>query len=301
MIERKSINLMSAVKDILRPLYHQSCRIGHQAIRSAFNALRAVLGPRRFLKLIGVIRGNLNTTIEVAGFQLEAGNPIPFYRAETLLTKEPDTICWIDEFVSEGDVFYDVGANVGVFSLYAARKGAQVIAFEPFAENYAILNRNIHLNGMDEQITALNLAVHNETVVSHLNLSGLQPGKAGHSFQQPIGSDGKPYAPTGTQAVIGVDLDSFIVMFSPQKPNFVKIDIDGNDHLVARGMERLFRDRCLRGIAIELNIDERREDQEIIGWIESFGFERLNDRRFVNQAYIDMGIQSRNHFFKRIG
>ena len=40
------------------------------------------------------------------------------WRADTVLTKELDTIGWIDEF-DEGSVFWDIGANVGVYSLYA--------------------------------------------------------------------------------------------------------------------------------------------------------------------------------------
>lgn len=44
---------------------------------------------------------------------------LPIYRAQTLLTKEPDTIEWIDTFQKD-DVLWDIGANVGVYSLYAA-------------------------------------------------------------------------------------------------------------------------------------------------------------------------------------
>src|ERR1044071_9834964 len=39
------------------------------------------------------------------------------WRADTYATKEPDTIAWIDQFVQEGDVLYDVGANIGLYSL----------------------------------------------------------------------------------------------------------------------------------------------------------------------------------------
>ena len=57
-------------------------------------------------------------------------------RAMSALTKQPATIEWIDSF-SPGSVFWDVGANVGVYALYAARRGdAKVVAFEPAAVNF---------------------------------------------------------------------------------------------------------------------------------------------------------------------
>src|SRR5689334_19678778 len=67
------------------------------------------------------------------------------WRAETLLSKEPETIRWIDSF-SPGSVFWDIGANIGTFSLYAGLgHDISVVAFEPAAANYYVLSRNIQL------------------------------------------------------------------------------------------------------------------------------------------------------------
>src|ERR1051325_5936164 len=70
-------------------------------------------------------------------------------RALTILTKQPATIQWIDSFLPNS-VFWDVGANVGVYTLYAARRGAaQVVAFEPAAVNYFLLAAHCEANGLD--------------------------------------------------------------------------------------------------------------------------------------------------------
>ena len=70
---------------------------------------------------------------------------IPEWRAKTLLTKEPETIEWINGF-NKTDIFWDIGANVGVYSLYAALRGLSVLAFEPSPSNYYLLSRNIEIN-----------------------------------------------------------------------------------------------------------------------------------------------------------
>jgi hypothetical protein len=76
-------------------------------------------------------------------------NGATLWRVESLFSKEPDTIEWIGGF-AEGDTLLDIGANVGMYSIFAARtRGARVFAFEPESQNYAILNRNIHLTGFE--------------------------------------------------------------------------------------------------------------------------------------------------------
>src|SRR2546430_338970 len=96
--------------------------------------------------------------------------PISFYasaprlisRARSILSKEPDMIRWIDSF-PENSVFWDIGANVGVFSLYAAaRNHARVLAFEPLAANFHILSKNVQLNPFGQTITAYCVALSRE-------------------------------------------------------------------------------------------------------------------------------------------
>lgn len=70
------------------------------------------------------------------------------WRVDSLFEKEPITIQWIGELAA-GEVLVDVGANVGMYTIWAAKtRGARVFAFEPEAQNYALLNRNIVLNNL---------------------------------------------------------------------------------------------------------------------------------------------------------
>jgi predicted RNA methylase len=76
-------------------------------------------------------------------------------RARSILSKEPDSLTWIDS-MHPGSVFWDIGANVGVLTLYAATRGdLRVWAFEPAAVNYYNLVANCELNGLERQVRCL--------------------------------------------------------------------------------------------------------------------------------------------------
>jgi len=66
-------------------------------------------------------------------------------------------------------VLWDVGANVGIYTLYAAQREVTVCAFEPLAANYYVLNRNIQLNGLSGRICAYCLAFSGEARLGVLN------------------------------------------------------------------------------------------------------------------------------------
>ena len=111
-----------------------------------------------------------------------APTPILRWRAVHALSKEPETIDWIDQFNAD-DVLWDIGANIGVFSLYAAvERSCTVLAFEPSAGNYVVLTRNIQTNGLTDRVTAYALALSGETRLGVLNLDAPDFGTALNEF-----------------------------------------------------------------------------------------------------------------------
>ena len=81
-------------------------------------------------------------------FKMIVETEIEKWRHDTFWEKEPETIAWIDD-MEPGEVLYDVGANVGVYALYAASRGIKVVAIEPVFENFSRLMQNIELNGFN--------------------------------------------------------------------------------------------------------------------------------------------------------
>ena len=98
------------------------------------------------------------------------------FRVQTLFSKEPDTIQWISTF-EDGGTFIDVGANVGMYTIWVAMQRAmRVLAFEPEAQNYALLNRNILLNNLGSRVAAYCLALGDEERFTMLNVSDTRIG-----------------------------------------------------------------------------------------------------------------------------
>ena len=102
----------------------------------------------------------------------------------------------MDRYLQSRRRAFDIGANVGVFSLYAAlHRDCRVYAFEPESKNYACLNKNILLNGLGRRVKALNVALHDRTEVQFLNLHDLASGSALHSVGEPIDQCGTIFKP----------------------------------------------------------------------------------------------------------
>lgn len=85
--------------------------------------------------------------VRVDNMKFYCPRPVDVWRAYTLYEKEPETLEWIDGF-EPNSVFWDIGANVGVYTLYAGVRGHLVYAFEPHAEHFAVLSRNMKANNV---------------------------------------------------------------------------------------------------------------------------------------------------------
>jgi hypothetical protein len=97
-----------------------------------------------------IVNTSMDQTRSVSHNGLELKFTVPNrlcrWRADTFSSKEPETLEWIDEIPS-GAILWDIGANVGIYSVYAAKaRGCKVIAFEPSVFNLELLARNIFIN-----------------------------------------------------------------------------------------------------------------------------------------------------------
>ena len=169
----------------------------------------------------------------------------------------------------------DVGANIGLYSLYAASKGHSVLAFEPQSHNYSLLNSNIVLNNFQDKIIAYPVCIHSESKLSILHLSDADFGSAHNSFQRRQDQYGNPLGQTIPQGSISISLNSLLDNYA-SRDIFLKIDVDGNEDFVIQGAVELLSSNSLKGILVELDL--HRSDYKLI-------LDSILDSGFVLDAY----------------
>lgn len=193
------------------------------------------------------------------------------WRVDSLFEKEPITIEWIGGLAA-GEVLVDVGANVGMYTIWAAKtRGARVFAFEPEAQNYALLNRNIAMNGVDGQVKAYCVALSDAGGYSELHLSDLRPGGSCHSLGERVDFKHEPMNPKYSQGCVAARLDDLVTAGAVPMPHYIKIDVDGFEPKVIAGSRNVLADRTLRSLLIETN-QNLADHRQMVGELQSLGF-----------------------------
>lgn len=206
---------------------------------------------------------------------IHADSDIEFVMRAHSCRKEPETVDWISTFIQAGDVVYDIGANIGAYSLLIDRQYAgkcQVFAFEPGFANFAQLNRNIHLNRA-AGIIPLNIALHDETAMGEFTYRELSTGSALHSLDA---SQALSAERVYTQPMPTFRLDDFAATFMLPPPNHIKLDVDGVELAILHGADRLISDPALRSVLVEI-CGTTVDDDPIATWLAEHGF-RLHAR-----------------------
>jgi FkbM family methyltransferase len=187
--------------------------------------------------------------------------------------KEPRTVRWLEANTAKYRVFYDIGANVGAYSLIAAStaEDMKVFAFEPSFSTYGSLVRNTLLNRLEHRVHTYPIALSNHTGESRFHMSSMASGAAEHSVDRPIDMYGKVFTPMAVYGVLTFEMDAFRSMFGLPCPEFLKIDVDGNEVEVLRGAAQTLSDTTLRSILVEVR-EESDMDSSIRELLAKYNF-----------------------------
>lgn len=181
-------------------------------------------------------------SVSVAGTEVVLWSPTPRIRSRnrTIATKEPLTIKWLAR-LPVGSVLWDVGANIGLYSVLAAKLGARVVAIEPSSFNVEALTRNISLNEVEEQVILVPLPIsHVGRQVSQLALATMELGDSQNLFHSLKRDTGALLTPRATYRIPGLPLDEIATLFGIPWPTHLKIDVDGNEPDIIASAERIF-------------------------------------------------------------
>jgi FkbM family methyltransferase len=226
------------------------------------------------------------------------------WRINTFWDKEPETLLWIESFedrvgnnwfsaCNRKVMFFDIGANIGLYSLYAATlyPDLLIIAVEPQLENFQSLLANIKANNFSNIVPVY------AGICARTCIAGFKPleqgaGSAGGQITS-LANTGDTEAAIDTSRIGSIAKEKLLVVFRDKRlkkimvydmdlfctlvgyPTFFKMDIDGGEYEAISSMERLFRHENLDSMLIEFTRDAR--IQKAVNNIFSCGFTAQNE------------------------
>jgi len=222
--------------------------------------------PERTVREVEVLDGE-------SRFRFRCQNYTEFARCMKMFIKEPGTCEWIKTQVEPGDVFYDIGANIGVYTVLAAQRvgaAGKVYAFEPHSATFARLLETISTNNLSMLVTPCNFALHERQGFYPFRYDSKE---AGSSQSQLIAQVSNPRDGNGFQASelkFSASLDSLMDVEAFLPPDHVKIDVDGNELLILQGMHTILtKGRRLKSIQVEINPNQR---SGIMAFMQAHGY-----------------------------
>lgn len=195
-----------------------------------------------------------------------------YLRAKTFFTKEKGTIAWLRTTLRPDDVFLDIGANMGLYSIFAARQissEGHVYACEPHLPTTAKLIENAARNDVADRLSVISAAIAPEEGFTPFQYKRWRSGSSGSQLFVP----GAPVLerPVGTELKLGISVDALVARGVIRRPNLIKIDTDGIELQILEGMRGLLTgEHPPRTIQVEMQPVQR---EEMIAFMGECGYE----------------------------
>lgn len=209
-------------------------------------------GTYCYQKIIEILMNDVKT-IKHDEHEIKFGIPngLNKYRVDSFSTKEPDTLKWID-LLPENSVLWDVGANIGLYSIYAAKvRNCEVLAFEPSVFNLELLARNIYYNDLQMKVTIIPLALSDKKGKNIFKMSSITWGGALSTFGEDFDQNGNMLNDVFEYSTVGVSMTEAVNVLDIPLPQHIKIDVDGIEHLILGGGEYVLSK--VDSVMIEIN------------------------------------------------
>ena len=233
-------------------------------------------------------------------------NQLVEWRVDTFHTKEPETLEWIDTFDKSGDfIFWDIGANIGLYSIYNSlkHKKSQTISFEPSTSNLRVLSRNISINNLFDRIKIFTAPLTKEENKFLIMKEGeFQEGGALNSFGENFDFEGKKFSSKMNYQIYGTNINYLIDNKILDIPDYIKIDVDGIEHLILEGGNKYLSNKKIKSLSIEINENFTEQHEKVIEIMKKNDFKILHKKHsedlFKNDPY-NKFIRIFNYIFIR--
>ena len=223
------------------------------------------------------------------------------WRIDNFLINEPETIKWIDNFKDNKNlIFWDVGANIGVYTLYSLvrHENLKVVSFEPSLANATVLTRNISINNFSNRFFYCGLPLTNNKLKTQKYIEAFfNEGSSGSTFGVNYTHGGKLIKENNTYFTPGISIDNLIENNIFPQPNYIKIDVDGIEHLILQGGEAFLKNPNLIGLSVELDKSFKEQYESSVDILQKSGFKLVSRDISTTTAEDNTTF---NHIFEKI-
>jgi FkbM family methyltransferase len=206
-------------------------------------------------------------------YRFRCETPYEVWRARTMLEKEEGTVRWIRGSVRPGDVFYDIGANIGLYTLLAGKRvgpSGMLYAFEPHVANVQSLLHNVSQNGLASHVKVMSCALGEQEGFLDFNYYAPQPGTSMSQLGDTRDSDDRQFQPVFAEYKYAATIDRLIAQGHIRPADHIKIDVDGNELLIVRGMRGLLSSsNPPKTVQVEIN---PRHKQQLYQFMNELGY-----------------------------
>jgi FkbM family methyltransferase len=213
-------------------------------------------------------------------------NSITKWRVDNLFTLEPETLDWISGFNKKDKIiFWDIGANIGLYSIYNSLKNtnSQTISFEPSTSNLRVLSRNISINNLQNKIKIFPIALTNKKNKFLFMKEGqFIEGGALNSFGENYNFEGKNFISKMNYTTFGTNINFLIDNNILEIPDYIKIDVDGIEHLILEGGDKYLRNKKIKSISIEINENFFEQYKKVLNIMKMSKFKMLHKKQNEN-------------------
>ena len=223
-------------------------------------------------------------------------NLLTEYRVDTFFTKEPETLKWIDNFENKNkSIFWDIGSNIGLFSIYNSikNKNFTTISFEPSTSNLRVLCRNVFLNNFEKKIKIFPMPLTNKKNCFLMMSEGsFLEGGALNSFGETFNFEGKKFNSKMRYTTIGTSLNYLVESKILEVPDYIKIDVDGNEHIILEGANKFLSNKKIKSLSIEINENFSKQYNKVLKIMSKNGF------RMLNKSHAQKNLNKQSKFYK---
>jgi FkbM family methyltransferase len=227
-------------------------------------------------------------------------NNITEWRIKSFFTKEPETLDWIDGFNKKKIIFWDIGANIGLYSIYAALKhnDIEIVSFEPSTSNLRVLSRNISINNLENKIKIFTNPLSNKNnKFLIMKETEFIEGGALNCFGENFNFEGKKISSTMNYKILGNTINNLLKSKILRIPNYIKLDVDGIEHLILEGGDKYLKNKNIKGLCIEINENFKTQYKKVISILKKNNFRILHKK---HSKEFDLKINKFNKTFNYI-